>query len=315
MPKRPNEKNMYVYLPIAEMAVPMETIIMLGVTVGFLSGVFGVGGGFLTTPFLIFLGIPPAVAVGTQTNQLVSSGVSGAIGHLRRGNVDIKIGAVMLCGGFLGSFVGILIFRLLRYLGQIDFAVSLLYIILLGSIGTMMLSETVLSFFKKKTVRSEFNSFKQNNFIARLPYKMRFPRSKLYISALVPGGIGFVGGILASVLGIGGGFLLVPAMIYILGMPTILAAGTSLFQIIFTTASATIMHATFNQTVDIFLAMMLIVGGVIGSQFGIFAAKFIKGRHARIILAILVLCVSIRLAGNLFLMPDELFSTVVEASQ
>lgn len=302
---------MYVYLPIAEMAVAMETIILLGVTVGFLSGVFGVGGGFLTTPFLIFMGIPSAVAVGTQTNQLVSSGVSGAIGHLKRGNVDMKIGLVMLIGGFLGSFVGIFIFKLLRYLGQIDFAVSLLYVILLGTIGILMLTESLFSFFKKKTVRSEFNSFKQTGFIARLPYKMRFPRSKLYISALVPGGIGFIGGILASVLGIGGGFLLVPAMIYILRMPTILAVGTSLFQIIFTTASATIMHATFNQTVDIMLAILLIIGGVIGSQFGIFAAKFIKGRHARVTLAILVLTVSVKLALNLFFEPPELFSTVV----
>lgn len=302
---------MYVYLPIAEMAVSVETIILLGVTVGFLSGVFGVGGGFLTTPFLIFLGIPPAVAVGTQTAQLVSSGVAGTMGHLRRGNVDLKIGAVMLGGGFIGSFIGIWIFKFLQYLGQIDFAISLLYVVLLGSIGTLMITETIFSAFKKKTVRSEFNSFKPNKFIASLPYKMRFPRSKLYISALVPGGIGFVGGLLASILGIGGGFLLVPAMIYILGMPTILAAGTSLFQIIFTTASATMMHATFNHTVDILLALMLIIGGVIGTQFGVSAAKFIKARHARVILAILVLCVAIRLAGGLFLPPAELYSTVV----
>ncbi len=303
---------MQIYLPIAEISVPAETIFLLGGMVGFLSGVFGVGGGFLTTPFLIFLGIPPAVAVGTQASQLVASGMSGTIGHFKRGNVDVKIGMVMLAGGILGSFIGIMIFRMLQYLGQIDFAVSLLYVVLLGSIGTLMLTESIFTaFIKKKTVRSQFNSQQVSPFIARLPYKMRFPRSKLYISALVPGSIGFVGGILASILGIGGGFLLVPAMIYILGMSTILAAGTSLFQIIFTTAAATIMHATMNNTVDILLAVILIVGGVIGSQFGIVFARVIKPSHARTILAILVLAVSIRLAMQLLLQPVELYSTVI----
>ena len=302
---------MPIYLPIAEISVPAETILLLGIIVGFLSGLFGVGGGFLTTPFLIFLGIPPAVAVGTQANQLVASGMSGAYGHLKRGNVDLKIGLVMLCGGFLGSFIGIGIFRILKYLGQVDFAISLLYVVLLGGIGTLMLTETLFSSMKKKTVKSEFNSYKMSGWLASLPYKMRFPRSKLYISALVPAGIGFVGGLLASILGIGGGFLIVPAMIYILGMPTILAAGTSLFQIIFITAAATIMHATFNNTVDIILALMLITGGVIGSQIGVIFAKAIKPAHARFILAILVLAVSIRLSLQLLLEPVELFSTVI----
>ena len=302
---------MQIYLPIAEISVPAETIFILGCTVGFLSGVFGVGGGFLTTPFLIFLGIPPPVAVGTQANQLVASGMSGTIGHFKRGNVDVKIGGMMLVGGVVGSFIGILIFRLLEYLGQIDFAVSLLYVVLLSSIGVLMLSESIFSSFKKKTVKSHFNAQRVNPFIARLPYKMRFPRSKLYISALVPIGIGFVGGILAAILGIGGGFLLVPAMIYILGMPTILAAGTSLFQIIFTTAAATLMHATMNNTVDIVLGIILIVGGVIGSQFGLVFARVIKPNHARTILAILVLAVSGRLAYKLLATPYDLYSTVV----
>lgn len=302
---------MQIYLPIAEISVPAETIFLLGGLVGFLSGVFGVGGGFLTTPFLIFLGVPPAVAVGTQASQLVASGVTGTIGHLKRGNVDLKIGTVMLSGGIVGSFIGILIFKLLQYLGQIDFAVSFLYVFLLGSIGIMMLSESIFSVVKKKTVRSQFNAQRVNPFIASLPYKMRFPRSKLYISALVPGGIGFVGGLLASILGMGGGFLIVPAMIYILGMSTILAAGTSLFQMIFITAAATIMHSTMNNTVDIMLALILIVGGVIGSQFGVFFARVIKPSHARFILAVLVLAVSIRLAMQLFLEPAELYSTVV----
>ena len=302
---------MQIYLPIAEISVPAETIFLLGAIVGFLSGVFGVGGGFLPTQFLIFMGIPPAVAVGTQANQLVASGMSGTIGHFKRGNVDVKIGGMMLCGGVFGSFVGIMIFRLLEYLGQIDFAVSMLYVILLSSICLMMLSDSIFSSFKKKTVKSDFNALRVNPFIARLPYKMRFPRSKLYISALVPICIGFVGGILASILGIGGGFLLVPAMIYILGMPTILAVGTSLFQIIFTTAAATMMHATINHTVDIMLGLILIVGGVIGSQFGINFARVIKPNHARTILAILILAVSARLAYELLVEPFDLYSTVV----
>ncbi|MGH1398826.1 MAG: sulfite exporter TauE/SafE family protein [Alphaproteobacteria bacterium] len=303
---------MQLYLPIAEMTISADLIFAVSAFVGFLSGVFGIGGGFLTTPFLIFSGIPPAVAVGTQASQLVASSVSGAIGHWQRGNVDIKMGLVMLGGGLLGSFVGIFIFKLLQYLGQIDFAVSLIYVILLGSIGSMMLFESVFSrFFKKKTVRREFNTMKTSAVLAMLPYKMRFPRSKLYISALVPGGIGFVGGILASVLGIGGGFLLVPAMIYLLGMPTLLVAGTSLFQIIFTTAAATIMHAVFNHTVDAVLAVVLIVGGVFGAQVGLSAARFVRQDHARLILAILVLLVCFQLCFSLFMEPGELFSTVV----
>jgi hypothetical protein len=303
---------MQVHLPIAEMSIAAEVIFLVSAFVGFLSGVFGIGGGFLTTPFLIFSGIPPGVAVGTQASQLVASSVSGAIGHWRRNNVDIKMGLVMLVGGILGSFVGIMIFKLLEYLGQVDFAISMIYVILLSSIGVMMLGESVFSkFFKKRNYRKEFNTLKISPFIASLPYKMRFPRSKLFISALVPGGIGFVGGVLASVLGIGGGFLLVPAMIYILGMPTLLVAGTSLFQIIFTTASATIMHAVFNQTVDMVLAIILILGGVVGAQIGISFARHVKPAQARLIMAVMVLLVALQLAFNLLMEPGELFSTVV----
>lgn len=304
---------MQIYLPIAEMAVSAETIFLLSAFVGFLSGVFGVGGGFLTTPFLIFTGIPPAVAVGSQASQLVASGVSGVLGHLRRGNVDIKIGTVMLAGGMIGSFFGIMIFKLLQYLGQIDFALSFLYVVLLGSVGSLMIVESLGTLFKrrKKNVRSEFNVQRVPPWMARLPYKMRFPRSKLYMSALIPGGIGFVGGLLTAIMGIGGGFLLVPAMIYILGMPILLVAGTSLYQIIFVTALATIMHAVFNNTVDIMLASILICGSVIGTQIGISFARFIKPLHARIILAILIMVVCIQLGSQLFIRPAELFSTAV----
>ncbi|MAF97772.1 MAG: permease [Micavibrio sp.] len=304
---------MQIYLPIAEMAVEMEGIFFLSAFVGFLSGIFGVGGGFLTTPFLIFIGIPPTVAVGTQASQLVASSMTGVLGHFRRGNVDIKMGSVMLLGGILGTFVGIGIFKLLQYLGQIDFAVSVLYIVLLGSIGSLMLYESVSSFFvkKKRNVRKEFNTFKSSKFIHLLPYKMRFPRSKLFVSALVPGGIGFVGGVLASILGIGGGFILVPAMIYILGMPILLVAGTSLYQIIFTAASATILHATLNGTVDIVLALILIAGGVVGAQLGVLFARFVKGNYARVVLAILIMAVCTRLCIDLFLEPVDVYSYVV----
>lgn len=303
---------MQIYLPIAEMTIDAETIVLLSAFVGFLSGIFGVGGGFLTTPFLIFSGIPPVIAVGTQASQLVAASMTGALGHFRRGNVDVKMGIVMLLGGVLGTLVGIVIFKFLQYIGQIDLAVSLLYIVLLGGIGSLMFFESLSSFvIKKKTVSKEFNTYQMSSFIHALPYKMRFPRSKLFISALVPGGIGFISGVLASILGIGGGFILVPAMIYFLGMPVLLVAGTALFQIIFTAASATILHATLNNTVDITLAIVLIVGGVIGAQIGVVLAKYVKGNYARVVLSILILIVCIRLVGDLFIEPHNIFSTLV----
>ena len=303
---------MLIYLPIAEMTIPVEMIFLLGAFVGFVSGVFGVGGGFLTTPLLIFMGIPPAVAVGTQGSQLVASGVSAVFGYWRKGYVDFMVGSVMLVGGISGSLVGIVFFKFIQYIGQIDLVISLLYIALLGSIGVMMLLESVVTMAKKKTVSSEFNRMKTPSLISRLPYKMRFPRSKLYISVFVPGGIGFVSGFLVSTMGVGGGFLLVPAMIYILGMPTLLVAGTSLFQIIFTSAFATIMHSVTNNSVDIMLALFLIIGGVLGAQFGVIASKNVKGAKARIILALLVLGVCSQMATQLFLVPSELFVTVFE---
>jgi uncharacterized membrane protein YfcA len=302
---------MQVYLPIAEMTVPAESILLLGVFVGFLSGIFGIGGGFLTTPFLIFTGIPPVIAVGTQAAQMVASSVAGVLGHWRKGNVDVKIGIVMLVGGFFGTAVGIVIFGLLEKLGQIDLAISVLYIILLGFIGILMLVETFVHFVKPKKMSHEFNTQNLNSFIAALPYKMRFPRSKLYISALVPGGIGFVGGLLAAILGVGGGFLIVPAMIYILGMPSLLVAGTALFQMIFATAFATIMHAMVSNTVDIVLAILLVLGSVLGAQIGISFAKHVKGIYARITLAIIVLAVCLQMIGSLFIAPHEVYSTVV----
>ncbi|MDH5722357.1 MAG: sulfite exporter TauE/SafE family protein [Alphaproteobacteria bacterium] len=304
---------MLIYLPIAEMAVAVEEIFLLGFFVGFVSGVFGVGGGFLTTPLLIFMGIPPTVAVGTQASQLVASGTSGVIGYWKKGYVDFFVGTVMLCGGVVGTVFGIIIFELMQYLGQIDLVISLLYIILMGSVGGMMLFESVFSLSKgkRKSVKHEFNRFNSPSLISRLPYKMRFPRSKLYISAFVPAGIGFVSGFLVSTMGVGGGFLLVPAMIYILGMPAYLVAGTSLFQIIFTSAFSTIMHAVTNNSVDILLALFLIIGGVIGARFGVMASKKVKGARARVILALIVLAVCTKMAVHLFLTPDNFFVTVM----
>lgn len=298
---------MQIYLPIAEMSIAIEYVFLLGAFVGFISGVFGVGGGFLTTPLLIFMGIPSAVAVGTQGSQLVASGVSGVMGYWRRGHVDFLVGIIMLVGGIIGAVLGIIFFQYIKYLGQIDLIIALLYIVLLGSIGIMMLFESVFTMFKKKTMKSEFNRLKSPSLISRLPYKIRFPRSKLYISIFVPGGIGMVSGFLVSTMGVGGGFLLVPAMIYILGMPPLLVAGTSLFQIIFTSAFSTIMHATVSNSVDILLAVILILGGVIGAKIGVLASGKVTGANARIILALLVLSVCGQLSIQLFHKPSSFF--------
>ena len=305
---------MQVYLPIAEMAVNAEAIFLLSAGVGILSGIFGIGGGFLTTPFLIFMGIPPAVAVGTQSAQLLASSVAGALRHWHKGNVDIRMGMMMVAGGLAGSFIGTFLFALLERTGQIDFTIYFLYIVLLGGMGFLMLYESATAFFGRRNPaapREAQETRMGSDFIARLPYKIRFARSRLYISALVPAGIGFVGGLLTSVLGIGGGFILVPAMIYILGMPGLLVSGTSLLQMMFTAAAATLMHAIANQSVDIMLAVILIVGGVIGAQIGVSFSKYIKGSLARVILALILLAVSFQMIGQLFIQPAELYSTVV----
>jgi uncharacterized protein len=304
---------MPVHLPIAEMSVWAEQMLLLGAVVGFLSGVFGVGGGFLTTPFLIFLGLPPAVAVGTQACQLVASSVTGSLGHLRRGGVDVRMGTVMLAGGLVGSVVGIGIFRVLQHFGQIDLVLGLLYVAFLGGVGGLMLAESVVSAARRgrSKVRAAFNAHKPGPLAARLPWRMAFPRSRLYISALVPGGIGFVGGLMVSIMGIGGGFLLVPAMIYILGMPILLVAGTSLFQIVFTGAVAVVLHAVASGTVDIVLATLLIAGGLVGTRAGVWAARFITGAAARVTLALIILAVAVAMGRDLFIGPADPFSVVV----
>ncbi len=299
---------MQVYLPIAEMSVNALLVLGMGGLVGFLSGMFGVGGGFLMTPLLIFIGVPPAVAVGTQANQLVAASVSGVLAHWRRGNVDVKLGVVMLIGGVIGTALGVWIFGVLQRLGQIDIAISLSYVFFLGTIGGMMMLESARAIIRRRAPTAKRGKLHRHIWLHGLPFKMRFHRSKLYISALLPAGIGVVGGILVAIMGIGGGFLLVPAMIYLLNMPAGLVAGTSLFQIIFTTAAATLLQAATNHTVDAMLALLLLVGGVIGAQFGTRIGSRIPGEQARLMLATIVVAVALKLAWDLFAPPLDVYS-------
>ncbi len=297
------------YLPIAEMSVNIFVFLGMGGAVGFLSGLFGVGGGFLMTPLLIFSGIPPAVAVGTEAAQIVASSVSGAIAQYRRNNVDIKMGVVLLIGGILGSIIGVQVVKVLRAAGQFDLFVSISYVTFLGVIGFLMLIESVNTIRRTRAGgRVSSRRSGQHSWIHGLPFKMRFHKSKLYISAIPPLMIGAFVGFLAAIMGVGGGFIMVPAMIYLLRVPTNVVVGTSLFQIVFVTAATTVLHATENQTVDIVLAMLLMVGGVIGAQLGAVAGERLRGEQLRFMLAALVILVCLRIAYSLIAQPDELFS-------
>lgn len=300
---------MQIYLPIAELSVNAIVILGMGGAVGFLSGMFGVGGGFLMTPLLIFAGIPPAVAVATEANQIVASSVSGALVHWRRRAVDVKMGVVLLIGGVLGSFLGVWIFSLLRSLGQVDLLISLCYVVFLGAIGALMLIESLGAIRRSRQGKpSTARRPGQHSWVHGLPFKTRFRSSKLYISVIPPLAIGATVGILAAIMGVGGGFIMVPAMIYLLRMPTNVVVGTSLFQIIFVTGLVTILHSVQNQTVDVVLALLLLAGGVIGAQFGARAGQKLNGEQLRALLALMVLAVCVRLALGLLLTPDELFS-------
>lgn len=299
---------MPVYLPIAEISVNLFLILGMGGAVGFLSGMFGVGGGFLMTPLLIFIGIPPAVAVATEANQIVAASVSGVIAHWRRGNVDFKMGTVLLIGGVAGSFVGTWIFTTLKALGQVDLLISLSYVVFLGIIGSLMFYESVNALVKQKRGTQKRRKLHQHYWIHGLPFKMRFRKSKLYISALMPLSIGFFVGILSAIMGVGGGFVMVPAMIYLLGMPTSVVVGTSLFQIIFVTANVTFLHSYNTQTVDVMLALLLMSSAVIGAQFGTRVGVKLRGEQLRAILAMMVLGVCAKLAFDLIVTPDDLFS-------
>jgi len=300
---------MSIYLPIAEMNVNVLLIILLGIMVGGLTGLFGVGGGFLMTPLLIFLGIPPTVAVGTEAPHVLASSLSGAIAHWRRKNVDIKMGIFLLAGGIAGSIVGVNLFKILREFGQIDVIIQFLFLIFLGLIGFSMLFESTRTTIKKYRTTSLIRTkLHQHSWIHGLPFKMRFHRSKLYISTIPPVIIGFFVGILSAMMGVGGGFIMIPAMVYILGMSTNVVVGTSLFQIIFVTANSTFFQSYLNQTVDIVLASLMILGGVIGAQVGARLGSTFKAEYLRGVLAILVLAVCIKIFLDLTLTPDDLFS-------
>jgi uncharacterized protein len=299
---------MQVYLPIAELAVNGLVIVLLGALVGVLSGMFGVGGGFLTTPLLIFYGIPPAVAVASAANQITGASVSGTLAHWRRGGVDFKLGAFLVVGGLAGSTIGSFIFKAMKSLGQLDLMISLFYVVFLGSIGALMLREAVATIRRNRSGAARPGLKKRHDGLAyRLPWKVRFNKSKIYISAIAPIGLGFGVGVLTAIMGVGGGFILVPAMIYLLGVPTNVVVGTSLFQIIFTTAITTVLQSVQTQSVDIVLAVLLLVGGVVGAQFGAQIAQKLKSEHLRLMLALLVLAVAIRLGIGLTWRPQNLY--------
>jgi uncharacterized membrane protein YfcA len=298
---------MQVYLPIAEVSVNAFLLLGLGGLVGVLSGMFGVGGGFLMTPLLFFIGIPPAVAVATEANQIVASSFSGVLAHLRRKTVDLKMGTVLLIGGLIGAGLGVVIFNYLKSLGQVDLLVRLCYVVFLGVIGSLMFVESLRAL-RKSRAGVPPTRRKRGGLIHALPFKMRFRTSGLYISVIPPILVGIVVGILAAIMGVGGGFIMVPAMIYLLGMPTKVVVGTSLFQIIFVTAFTTLLHATTNFTVDVVLAVLLLVGGVIGAQVGTVIGTRLKAEQLRILLAGMVLLVCGKLALDLLLMPSELYS-------
>ncbi|MGB0832007.1 MAG: sulfite exporter TauE/SafE family protein [Paracoccaceae bacterium] len=296
------------YLPIAEVSVNAFLLLGLGGLVGVLSGMFGVGGGFLMTPLLFFIGIPPAVAVATEANQIVASSFSGVLAHLRRKTVDFKMGTVLMLGGLLGAAIGVVLFNYLKSLGQVDLLVKLCYVVFLGIIGGLMFFESLRAIRRTSRNLAPPKKSRQRGWVQKLPLKIRFRTSGLYISIIPPLIVGVFVGILAAIMGVGGGFIMVPAMIYILGMPTKVVVGTSLYQIIFVTAFTTLLHATTNYTVDVALAVLLLVGGVIGAQIGTQIGTRLKAEQLRILLAIMVLMVCGKLALDLLIQPSELYS-------
>ncbi|HSZ74313.1 MAG TPA: sulfite exporter TauE/SafE family protein [Rhizomicrobium sp.] len=302
---------MEIYLPIAEMSVHWLVVLGMGFGVGFLSGMFGVGGGFLLTPLLIFYGIPPSVAVATTSSHVTASSVSGAIAQWRRHGVDFKMGAVMIAGGVVGTGIGVFLFGLLRHTGQTELVVSVTYVALLGTVGSLMLNESVRTLIAERNGHASTPRLRHHTWVQGLPFKMRFRVSKLYISIIPPVAIGFFVGVLSAVMGVGGGFVVVPAMIYILRMPANVVMGTSLLQILCVTAVTTVLQAVNNYSVDIMLALFLIVGGVIGAQFGVQIASRFRGEQLRLLMALLVLGVGLRLFIGLVVTPSDLYSVAV----
>lgn len=299
---------MEIYLPVAEMSVPWLAIILLGAGVGFLSGMFGVGGGFLLTPLLVFTGIPSAVAVATTLSHVTASSMSGALAQWRKRAIDFTMAAVMLTGGLFGTVFGVWLFALMRRQGQMDLIVYLTYVVMLGMIGTIMLRESLMTLRAARAGAALKFHVVNHVWIRRLPLKLRFRRSQLYISVIPPVAIGFVVGTLSAIMGIGGGFIIVPAMIYLLRMPTNVVMGTSLVQIIAVTAVATILQATSNYAVDIVLAGLLVVGGVVGAQLGVRANARLRGEQVRFLMALVVLAVWLVLLYRLLARPEDVYS-------
>ena len=299
---------MDIYLPIAGQSVNALLIVVLGVLVGLLSGMFGIGGGFLTTPLLIFYGIPPTVAVASATTQITGASVSGVMVHMRRGGLDLKMGGVMIFGGLAGSVVGAALFRLLQSTGQIDVVIGFLYVLILGGIGGLMMVDSLKSLGYIKARESTGPRPRHNRWVASLPYRWRFHSSGLFISPIAPLALGFLAGMMTVFLGIGGGFILVPAMIYLLGMPARVVIGTSLFMVLVVSAATTMVHALTTRAVDIVLAALLLAGGVIGAQYGALLTLRIKPDFLRLALAVIILLVALRMLLGLAWHPDEIFS-------
>lgn len=299
---------MNIYLPIAEISVNIFIILGLGGLTGILSGLFGIGGGFLMTPFLIFIGVPPSVSVSTVANQIIASSVSGFISHLQRKNVDFKMGGYLLAGGIVGSTLGVLLFRWLQRIGHIDLIISVSYVTFLGIIGSMMAAESIRAILKAPR---KYTANDKPSLAERLPFKIEFPRSKRTISVIMPIAIGLFVGVMVSLMGIGGGFFLIPAMIYLLGMPTNVVIGTSLLQIIFITANVTLLQAITTQTVDLLLALLLLTGSIFGAQIGIRLGDKLPAEYLRAMLAAIVLSVAIKLAFTLFTPPENVYSVSI----
>ena len=297
---------MQIYLPIAEVSVNVFLLFGLGGLVGVLSGMFGVGGGFLITPLLFFMGIPPAVAVATGANQIVASSVSGVLAHLKRKTVDLRMGTVLLGGGLVGAALGVYVFNLLKQVGQVDLLVRLCYVVFLGIIGSLMFVESLRALRRSK--KGGPPKRRHHGWVHGLPLKMRFRTSGLYISAIPPVMVGLSVGVLSAIMGVGGGFIMVPAMIYLLGMPTSVVVGTSLFQIIFVTANVTLLQSIQTQTVDFLLAGLLLFGAVIGAQFGSRAGALLRGEQLRGLLALIVLAVCMKIGYDLVVRPEDLLS-------
>ncbi len=303
---------MQIYLPIAELSMNLFFLVGIGGAVGFLSGLFGVGGGFLLTPLLIFSGVPSSVAVASVTGQVVAASTSGALSYYRRGQIDLHLSIYLVLASILGSFVGVWIFGVLRALGQLDLFISLGFLILLGFVGTLMMIEAVRSIMKRRAgivVREKLPN--QHNWFHGLPFRVRFKKSRLYISVVPVLLLGFCIGIVGALLGIGGGFILVPALVYLLRVPGNMVIGTSLLQVVAMMAATTVLHAVTSQSVDILLAFCLMVGGTIGAQFGASAGKYLRGEQLRALLALLVLAVAIRFGVSLIIPPSNPFSMAV----